>query len=92
MCVGPSSEQRLASILSNVTNIIEVFAKIMRSIREEEMKKPEDERNVYVPMTFESLISHLSYKILREDLEEKILVEHIMIFLIRAIWKAKAMS
>ena len=36
------------------------------------MKKPEDERNVYVPMTFESLISHLSYKILREDLEDKI--------------------
>ena len=32
------------------------------------MQKPEDERNVYVPMTFESLISHLSYKILREDL------------------------
>ena len=45
---------------------------MMRQIREEEIKKPEDERNVYVPMTFESLISHLSYKILREDLEDKI--------------------
>ena len=44
----------------------------MRKVRKEEEKK--EETNIkYLPMTFEKMISFLSYRIRREDLEKQIL-------------------
>lgn len=40
----------------------------MRKIRKLEKKKDIKDRKVYIPMTFASMISHLSYKYLREEL------------------------
>jgi len=39
----------------------------MRRIRKEEKSKDIKDRKVYIPMTFASMISHLSYKYLREE-------------------------
>lgn len=40
----------------------------MRKIRKIEKKKDVKDRKIYIPMTFASMISHLRYKYLREDI------------------------
>lgn len=44
-----------------------VFNQIMKKVKEEDLKRPLEEQNVYLPYSFGRMVSHISYQSMRRD-------------------------
>lgn len=49
-----------------------VFTKIMKKVKEEDLKRPSEEQNVYLPYSFGRMVSHISYQSMRRDILEEL--------------------
>ena len=49
-----------------------VFNRIMKKVRNLEEKKPNNERNVYLPLSFSAMITYISYRSMRKDVLDQV--------------------
>jgi len=50
-----------------------VFNQIMKKVRKEDQKRPQKDRNVYLPLSFSAMITYISYRSMRKDVLDQVI-------------------